>query len=202
MARSFLSSRRNRFLIAVAGLLLAAVLLLPHLLAAAGSYLVDASDPVEADAVFVLAGDATGRRIVRAAELVRDGFAPAVIVSGPDGFYGAYECDLAIAYAVQQGFPEEYFIHFEHHAASTEEEADAAAIEVRKRGIRKLLIVTSNFHTRRALKQFRRVMPDIELTMVAAPDASFAPEDWWKRRQAQKVFFFEWTKTVATWFGI
>ena len=50
-----------------------------------GRYLVDADPPVPADAALVLAGDAAGFRIIRAAELVREGFTSTVLVSGPAG---------------------------------------------------------------------------------------------------------------------
>ena len=90
---------------------------------AMGSYLVQAEKPVKADVGVVLAGDSRGNRILKAAELVKQGFIPRVLISGPDGNYGFYECDLAIPFAVKAGYPESYFVHFENTARSTEEEA-------------------------------------------------------------------------------
>ena len=60
----------------------------------------------------VLAGDFYGHRIVKAGELVRAGYVPAGLVSGPAGIYGMHECDLAIAFIVRQGYPADWFIRF------------------------------------------------------------------------------------------
>ena len=65
--------------------------------------------PVQADMIVVLAGDFTGNRILTAGDLVRQGFAPQALISGPAGVYGQYESDLAIPLAVQQGYPEDVF---------------------------------------------------------------------------------------------
>lgn len=196
-----MSLLRKSLLAVVALVILCAIFYVP-IFSAAGSFLVRASGPVEADAVFVFAGDGTGRRITKAAELVREGYAPVAIVSGPQAYYGMYECDLAIPFAVHEGYPESYFEHFEHNAHSTEEEVDLAAPMIREHGIHRLLLVTTDFHTRRAMKQMRRVLPDVELTMVAAPDENFTADGWWKSRQGQKTFLYEWLKTVATWIGL
>lgn len=173
-----------------------------QILSALGWYLVQAGEPVKADAILVLAGDSWGHRILRGAELVRQGYAPLVLVSGPDGAYGNHECDLAIPFAVKRGYPESYFVHAENQARSTVDEAQAMAVDIRKRQMHKILLVTSNYHTRRSGEIFRRLAKDIEVVVVAAPDQYFTPDTWWKSRQGQKTFFTEWEKTIANWFGI
>ncbi len=60
--------------------------------------------------IVVLAGDFSGNRILTAGDLVRRGFAPKALVSGPSGEYGLHETDLAIPFAVRHGYPESYFI--------------------------------------------------------------------------------------------
>ena len=122
-----------------------------QILGALGAYLVQADPPQKADAALVLAGDGWGHRILTAAQLARDGYVPKVLVSGPDGAYGYHECDLAIPFAVKHGYPEAYFVHMENQARSTLAEAHVALMpEIRREGIRRMLLVTSNFHTRRA----------------------------------------------------
>ena len=172
------------------------------LLAALGSYLVKAEAPGKADVALVLSGDASGQRIRTAAELVRQGYAPRVLVSGPGGMYGYHECDLSIPFAVKAGYPESYFVHVEHNANSTAEEAREVLEKVREFHAHKVLLVTSNYHTRRAGRIFRGAAPELEWIVVAAPDDAFTPEGWWHSRPARKVFFYEWAKTVANWLGI
>jgi uncharacterized SAM-binding protein YcdF (DUF218 family) len=181
---------------------LAGILFHSQIFTALGTYLVRQDQPKQADVAFVLAGDASGNRIVRAGELARQGYVPKVVVSGPAGVYGLFECDLAIPFAVRAGYPESYFIHFEHDAHSTQEEAANAVAELKKLGARRVLLVTSDYHTRRAGRILRAAAPDIEFTVVAAPDNYFSPAGWWHNREGRKTFLVEWEKTVANWFGV
>lgn len=173
-----------------------------RILGALGRYLVDAAPPEKADIAVVLAGDAYGHRILTAADLVRNGYAPLVLVSGPGGEYDFHECDLAIPFAVKRGYPESYFAHFEHNARSTAEEAEAIVPELRRRNVHKALLVTSNFHTRRAGAIFRRAAPDMTIVTIGAPDEYFTPGGWWHSREGEKTFLVEWEKTAASWVGL
>jgi uncharacterized SAM-binding protein YcdF (DUF218 family) len=173
-----------------------------QLFSSLGSFLVNAGPPVKADVVLVLDGDETGQRILTAAQLVRDGFAPQVLVSGSTGVYGNYSCDLAIPFAVKHGFPESYFVHFENQASSTFEEARAVLPVIHQHGYRRILLVTSDYHTRRAGSIYRAQAPDLTFILVAAPDRHFSPDGWWHDREGRKTFLFEWMKTVANWVGI
>jgi uncharacterized SAM-binding protein YcdF (DUF218 family) len=167
-----------------------------------GAFLVKAEPPEKADIALVLAGDNGGNRILTAAQLVRSGFVPKVAVSGPSGIYGYHECDLAIPFAAKAGYPESYFIHLEHDARSTKEEAAATIPRLRQMGVHKVLLVTSNYHTRRAGRIFRSAAPDLEFVVVAAPDPDFTTSGWWHNRQGEKTVFMEWIKTVTAPLGI
>jgi uncharacterized SAM-binding protein YcdF (DUF218 family) len=171
-------------------------------LAALGGYLVQAGPPVPADYVVVLAGDFTGNRILKAGELVREGFARQALVSGPSEMYGVHESDLAIQFAVQRGFPESYFVAVPNDAKSTVAEAGVMLAELRHRGAQRVDVVTSTFHTRRAGRIYRSQAGGLDIRMVAAPDRYFQPDAWWKSREGQKVFLYEWMKTVGSWFGL
>ena len=99
--------------------LLLAVVTYHFWLAALGRYLVRAEPPVPADMVVVLAGDFSGNRILTAGDLVRRGFAPQALVSGPSGAYGLHESDFAIQFAVHHGYPESYFVALPNDSRST-----------------------------------------------------------------------------------
>jgi len=73
---------------------------------------------------------------------------------------------------------------------------------LRSAGAHRILLVTSDYHTRRAGKVFRRAAPDLEFIVVAAPDEDFSAGGWWRTRDGRKVALYEWMKTVADWFGI
>jgi uncharacterized SAM-binding protein YcdF (DUF218 family) len=186
----------------LAALALVVVVLHAPILGALGAYLVQAGPPQKADAALVLAGDGWGNRILTAAQLDRDGFVQQVLVSGPDGAYGLHDCDLAIPFAVKHGYPESYFMHMENSARSTMEEAQAVLPVIRGMGLKRILVVTSTYHTRRAGAIYRKLAPDLTIRVVAAPDQKFTADGWWRSREGQKTFLVEWEKTVANWLGL
>jgi uncharacterized SAM-binding protein YcdF (DUF218 family) len=185
--------------VAALALVVACALFFTQILAALGSFLEKSESPRPAGAVFVAAGDASGNRILKAAELVREGYAPEVIVSGPEGVYGFWECDLAIWFAEKAGYPQSYFLRFPNHALSTRDEANAAAVEFHRLGLKSVILVTSDYHTRRAGKLFRAAAPGVSFVVVAAPDLHFTPRGWWRDREGRKTFLLEWMKTMAGW---
>lgn len=167
-----------------------------------GHALVRDDGPAKAEIAVVLGGD-EGRRIAKAAELVSVGYVPAVLVSGPR-YYDIHECDVAIDFAVRRGYPTGWFIPFPNETHSTREEAGAILAELGRRGIHSFLLVTSDYHTARAGRLFRAAIAKRggpEMRVVAAPDEYFREDSWWRDREAQKVVFFEWAKTVATALG-
>ena len=175
-------------------------------LPAMGRGLVYDDGPGKADIAVVLAGDLTGSRMTGAAELARRGYVPAVMVSGPPGMYGINEADAAIRYMVGAGYPEEWFIPLKNNATSTRDEAVVVLDELKRRGIHSFVLVTSNFHTRRA----RRIFLDTEqgrgggpqMRVLATPVRDYDPDTWWRTREGRKVTFLEWTKTVTSALGI
>jgi len=178
------------------------ILLHPLWLAGLGRFLVRAEEPFPSDMVVLLAGDGWGHRLRRAAELVREGYAPKVLVSGPAGMYGLHESDLAIAYAVKLGYPAEWFIPLPNPATSTREEVRVVLAELARRQVRRFIVVTSNYHTRRAGGLYRSQAPRAEIRVVAAADPQFSSDNWWHSRTGRKLFLLEWQKTVATWLGM
>ena len=152
--------------------------------------------------IVVLAGDFSGNRILMSGDLVRQGFAPKALISGPSGAYGMNESDLAIQFAVHHGYPESYFIALPNNSRSTKSEADDVLAALKQRHVHSVDIVTSNYHTRRAGNIYRAKASGLEIHMVAAPDVFFTPDNWWKDRDARKTFLMEWMKTVATWLGM
>lgn len=167
-----------------------------------GEFLVQAQEPFQADLIVVLGGDDRGYRVLKAAELVKQGFAPKVLVSAPYCCYGHVESDLEIPFAVRHGYPEDWFIPFPIQGTSTVTEANEILRELDRRGVRRFLIVTSNYHTRRAGRIYRKLVPADRFRIVAAPAWKFTPDRWWTEREGEKLVFLEWSKTVAGWAGL
>jgi uncharacterized SAM-binding protein YcdF (DUF218 family) len=171
-----------------------------------GRLLVWDDGPAAADIAIVLAGDFTGSRLKGAADLVRSGLVPVILVSGPGEIYGVNEADAAIRLLTSQGYPAAWFVPVRHASTSTKQEGTALLNELARRHVRRVNVVTSNFHTRRA----RRIYLELErergggpeIRMVAVPNVDYDPAVWWRTREGRKVAFFEWTKSITSLVGI
>jgi uncharacterized SAM-binding protein YcdF (DUF218 family) len=197
---ALLKSRTFRWALPASFALLAA-LAYPIWLRLLGSYLVRGQEPFRAGIVVVLAGDDRGNRILKAAELVKRGYAPQILVSAPYCCYGHIESDMAIPFAVSHGYPAAWFVPFPVQATSTAEEARAVISELDRRHIDRFLVVTSDYHTRRAAHIYGKLVDASRFRVVSARDWAFHPDDWWRNREGRKQAFYEWTKTIANWSG-
>jgi uncharacterized SAM-binding protein YcdF (DUF218 family) len=190
--------RTRYFAFAAVGLALLA-LSYPLWLPKIGQVLANGGPPSKADYVLVLAGGSNGARILAGAELARRGFAPLVLVSGPDGSYGHFESELAIDFAVNHGYPRGMFMAVDHTGRSTVEEAAIMLEDLRRRNAQRCLVVTSDFHTARAGRIYHRMAAGIDIRIVAATEPDFDIHHWWRTREGRKIIFFEWTKSIADW---
>jgi uncharacterized SAM-binding protein YcdF (DUF218 family) len=199
-------SSRLKFTLVLLALLLVLFLTRGVWLSAMGEALVHDEGPAKADVALLLAGDYWGYRLQHAVDLVKQGYVPRILVSGPPGFYGTNESEAAIRWALQQGYPSEWFVAVPHGATSTSAEAGVMLTYMRQHGIHSFLLVTSNYHTARARRIFLKAERDsgggLDMRVVAAPDKYFTPDGWWQSREGRKTAFMEWTKTVTRVFGI
>lgn len=188
----------RRLLLIAAGILAAVVLIRwQAALSLLGSSVIDSQPPRPADLILVLGGDFWGARVVKAADLGTLGYAPTVLISGPP-YRGRPEGELAVDFLVKRGFRREMFAVFGHTAASTIGEALALRGELARRGVKHVILVTSNYHSRRAAIVFRLFCPGIRFISVPAPDSHYYAEGWWKSGASREIFFSEWTKTLGT----
>ena len=114
---------------------------------------VDSGD-VQGDALVVLGGG-SGERPTRAAELFRSGAAPRIIVSG------AGDCASNQRILTAAGVPAEVITR-ESISHTTEQNAALSVPVLRAAGARRVIIVTSWYHSRRALSAFRHYAPEIQ----------------------------------------
>jgi uncharacterized SAM-binding protein YcdF (DUF218 family) len=165
------------------------------------SWVVD--EPAErADAILVLGDDNyTGDRAAHAAELYREGLAPRVVASGRMLRPEAGLAEFITRDLKAHGVPAGSVVPFPSRAANTREEAEALRDLVVHRAWKKVLVVTSNYHTRRARFIFGRVFPaSVTVRVSAAQDSEFDPARWWETRGGLKLFLNELLGyVVARW---
>ena len=173
------------------------------ILAGLGNALVEDDGVQKAQAAVVLGGDSNGVRVLKAAQLAQAGYVPYILVDSPKTLTGA-EADATIPYAESRGYPATLFrpVPFPKNVNSTQSEAGFVGKKLKADGIRKILLVTSNYHTHRAAYLFRKENPGLVVVAIAAADPDFNPDSWWTYRDGQKTFALEWIKTMASYAGL
>ncbi len=172
------------------------------ILTALGGYLVQAEEAQQAEIAVVLGGDSEGNRANMGCELLKRGLVKQIWFSGSQSMYGRTESELAREWAAARGCDPAKMVALHEVVDSTADEARSITARMRQAGIRDYILVTSDYHTRRAGGLFRKVGNGLKVTVVAAADHDFPVDKWWKQRPTRKTFAFEWTKTITSWFGV
>jgi uncharacterized SAM-binding protein YcdF (DUF218 family) len=183
--------RKRRWLLA----LLALGGLSVALVAKAGSFLV-IDEPRRSDMILVLAGE-TDRRPVRALELLARGYGRRVVLDVPTNakLYEFTQIQLAQKYI--EGLSQGASISIcPIDGLSTRDESKDAEKCMARGGVKSVLIVTSDFHTRRALSVFRREVSGYEYSVAAARNEEQFGVRWWTRRQWAKTCLDEWLRLI------
>jgi uncharacterized SAM-binding protein YcdF (DUF218 family) len=178
-------------------LLVATAINYPFTLTWLAKFLVLSEPPEQADLVLILGGDFWGSRALMGAELGARGYAPKVLISGPP-YVDRPESELSIDFLVTKGYRREMFLSFPIAVKSTTDEAIAVCPELNRLGAKKVLLVTSSYHSRRANIVFRLFCPSVGYRSVAARDDQFEVENWWKTERFRRIFLSEWEKLFGT----
>lgn len=196
----------RNLLAVIGGLTVAGFVLAIAILAFAGHWMRVNETPVKADYILPLAGNMN--RMIKAAELYKDGYAPIILLSRPRSLPPAPLREIKL----QMGYPDYDLYEFvarllkvlnadsaivepfgNGHASTVEE------IEALKKhfGERKpsLLVVTSPYHARRAKMIMDDLMPDYEITMTVSDDGAFR-NDWWRDQDSAQYLVMEFAKTL------
>jgi len=155
-----------------------------------------------ADVILVLSDDNFyADRATRAAQVYREGWAPVVLASGRRLRPYAGVAELMEHDLVERGVPKDKIVRVVHDAENTKEEAEALAKIAAQHKWKSVILVTSNYHTRRARYIFERVFPPgTTIRVTGARDGTFEPERWWEKRTSIKEFAGEvGGMAVAIW---
>jgi len=209
-ARSQEKAKRRRLALLIA--LLTAAVVWPTIAWAGARLLIVRSELVSADAIVVMSGSATYReRAAWAARLYREGRAPIVILTNDSLKSGwdnkeqrnPYFYELAARELQQQGVPEAKIQVVSGIALGTYEESLGVRDYASAHQLKRLLIVTSAYHTRRTLWSLRHACEgsgiEIGIDSPAPGWQTPAPSRWWWRRWGWKVVAGEYVKLIYYW---
>jgi uncharacterized SAM-binding protein YcdF (DUF218 family) len=137
------------------------------------------SGSVKAEAIVVLGGG-SGERPGRAAELFAEHAAPRIIISG----FGDDEINRRIL--LKAGVPANA-IQIEGKSRTTRENAEFATKVLRAEKIHRVILVTSWYHSRRALKCFEHYAPEIQF--YSRPSyLDYARADWANKKIEHRIY--------------
>ena len=187
--------RRKRFLAILVVVLAAGIFLLAN----TGSALV-VDQPRQSDVIVVLAGE-TDRRPALAEVLLEKGMAQHVVLDVPANamLYNVSELEIAKKYAESLPRGRDWSL-CPIAGLSTRDEVKEALACAEQVGSNRpsILVVTSDFHTRRALSVVRQQAQGRQVSVAAAYDPAEFGVRWWTHRQWAKVCFDEWLR-LAWW---
>ena len=179
----------------------------PLLRYSASAIIID-SQPEKADAAVLLAGGDPGR-IWGAADVYSAKLAPVVVLtreglSADDielqrrgiNIYTSFDKSVSILRGL--GVPQEAILHVDPYVQDTFDELTRVRQMAEQKGWKSLIIVTSNFHTRRANLVARYILgSDFKFTVVSSAHGGLNRDAWWTSRADIRTFLIEFQKLVA-----
>jgi hypothetical protein len=164
-------------------------------LAANAGRLLVVDSPQRSDVILVLAGE-TERRPARALELLAQAYGRRVVIDVPAAAmtYQFTEVELAEQYVQHLAQAKSVAICPIYGLSTRDEAHDAEKCLTQQE--KRVLIVTSDFHTRRALSIFRHEVRGKAFDVAAVYDDTQFGSRWWTHRQWAKTLLDEWMRLL------
>ena len=199
-------SRRGRTIVKI---FVSCTLLWPLVAWVGAKLLISEAPLANADAIVVLGGSANYKERAReAAKLLLEGRSPRLLITN-DNMRGPwssaeqrnlYFYERSLEELRNAGVPENSVDLLLQPVASTHEEATVVRQYAEEHKLHSVLIVTSAYHSRRALWVFSRVFRDtgiqIGLISVRPGDESPRPATWWLSRRGWQFVPTEYVKMI------
>jgi uncharacterized SAM-binding protein YcdF (DUF218 family) len=175
------------------------ILVLLALLGAAAGWWLIRNNAQKSDAIVVLDGGASDARYLKGLELLRNGYGKVLFLDARTDVrqYGHTPGEHAAAYIKETtGDLGDRVRVCPTSENGTKFEIKYVANCLDSVGAKTALMVTSDYHTRRALATAKKIRPGYAWTVAAV---SYDPEfnwKWWKQREWAKTFVGEWERLV------
>lgn len=214
MAPRQLSHLLRRFTRVLGVLVLIVLLAVAAACPFAGRYLIIDTPLQKADAIVMLDGGRTGRWL-EAAELYKEGYAQHVLLSPgyadpagdrlrSSGVRYPRAVDVVREVYTQLGVPAESIQIMPGGYDNTADEAAGARRIAQIRGWTSIIVVTSPYHTRRALYAFQREFSGTGVTVQARASRfeQARPDGWWRSRSDLRWVLSEMQRLIAYRLGL
>jgi uncharacterized SAM-binding protein YcdF (DUF218 family) len=198
--------KRLKYLLVLVLAVIGWVVMAPHL----ADHLIVEKPLDQADAIIVLSGSAVYKeRTRKAAELYEQDVAPLVFITndGERAGWSQREQTNPPYIALEQrelianGVMPDAIVVLPGVVSGTDQEAQAIKDELDRKQIKSLLIVTSAYHTRRALRTFEKILADKNVEIgIAHPPAGVTTPDpnyWWLSPSGWQMVAGEYVKSAV-----
>ena len=165
----------------------------------AGDYLV-VDHPERSDVIVVLAGDHNDLRYWRGLELLREDYGQRMFVdAAADRIYGRSYAEHAADFVAQSAGEESSRIGI---CTIVNDSTVQEASDIRRclsqvhPAPRSALLVTNDYHTRRALSILTARLSQYRWSAAAVNDTTVFGRQWWRNREWAKTCVYEWEKLM------
>ena len=171
-----------------------------------GDQLVVRSEPKASDAIVIFSGDGEAgyinqsyqRRTLDAIHYYNSGYAPVIVLSsGRDNTFS--EVEIIRALLVNRGIPMGAINIIQNYPRSTFENVTMVKKIAIDQGIKSVLLITSPYHSRRALLVWGKFAPDIAVTAAKVVDTPNEHPIWGANLNQIRVILYEYTAIAYYW---
>lgn len=168
-----------------------------------GRFLVESDKLEKADAIAVFSGD-SGARTERAVELLKEGYADYLILSGGKVYDDVTMAELMKNHAIKLGVDESKIL-IDDEASTTNENAEFTRDIIEENNFKSVIVVTSDYHTRRSKLAMEKSLEDtlidgqnVEVIVTPSKEEEFNIK-WWTSGNSILLIISEYLKLIGYW---
>jgi uncharacterized SAM-binding protein YcdF (DUF218 family)/glycosyltransferase involved in cell wall biosynthesis len=173
----------------------------------AGDELAVRHDPKKVDAIVVFSGDGESsyinqsyqRRTLDAIHYFKSGYAPLIILSSGKN-QTISEVEIIRSLLINRQVPNNSIQILNEYPRSTYENVALVKEILTRNNVNSILLITSPYHSRRALWVWRKAMPDLNVLAPIVVDTPKEEPQWSANLDQIKVIIYEYAAIVYYWY--
>lgn len=163
-----------------------------------GKFLIVSDELEKADAIVVFSGD-NGPRTEEAVRLLKEGYGDYLLLSGGKVYDYVTMASLMKEHAIKLGIDEDKIL-VEDKASSTYENAIFSKEIIEDHNFDSIILVTSEYHTRRTKLTMEKVLKDLDVkVMMAYSKEEEFNTNWWTSGESILITISEYLKLLGYW---
>ena len=193
-------SKKKKIIISIIAI---TIILISIIGANLGKFLVQSDKLEKADAIAVFSGD-NGPRTEKGVELLKEGYADYLILSGGKVYDDVTMAELMKNHAIKLGVDESKIL-IDDESSTTNENADFTADIIEENNFKSVIVVTSDYHTRRSKLAMEKALEDtlidgekVFVSVTPSKEEKFTTK-WWTSGNSVIMVISEYLKLAGYW---